>query len=120
MQSTEIKENKYSIRYNINDRIFTVEGSLLLTRDQYSDILDFLKYHTKGEGMLYLIDMTKLKFLNSSGISMITSYLSTYISNHKDSSVHFKINTDYSWQNKLCINLKRILPKIEVIPAKGE
>ncbi len=114
------EKNKFSITYNPKEKIIFFEGSLLLTVDQYKEILEsfyniYLNIQKIENYITYItLDIINLKFLNSSGISMLTSYLMSYMSEHTNISILIKINKIYSWQNKLCINLKRIIPQIEI------
>lgn len=112
------KKNKYSIKYDSVNKIIFFEGSLLLTSDQYKEILEsfstiYLNIKENNDNCI-LLDIVNLKFLNSSGISMLTSYLMSYMTEHDDITIIIKISKIYSWQNKLCINLKRIIPQIEI------
>ncbi len=113
------KKNKYSIKYDSFNKIIFFEGSLLLTSDQYKEILEsfstiYLNIKENNDNNCITLDIINLKFLNSSGISMLTSYLMSYMTEHDDITIIIKINKICSWQNKLCINLKRIIPQIEI------
>ncbi|MCP4699118.1 MAG: hypothetical protein GY862_20035 [Gammaproteobacteria bacterium] len=117
MEIKEIKENKYRISYSEDTASIVCKGSLMLNGAlAYGPILKLMQHAADRQqtGQLNL-DVRDLKFLNSSGINMMTRFV-VYIGEIKRYPLEFTF-TGYkriAWQGKLAINLQRLLPQLEI------
>ncbi len=113
----ELKDNKYRICYDPETAIVICEGSLLLNgAPAYEPILQLLKSAAEThEPNGLTIDVRSLKFMNSSGINMLTKFV-MYVSDIKKLTLTITMQAKKSiaWQEKLCINLQRLLPSLQI------
>jgi hypothetical protein len=113
----ELKDNKYAIAYDEEQAIVSFEGSLLLNgAPAYEPILQLLKKAAEEqEPNALIINLCALKFINSSGINMLTKFV-MYVSDIKQLKliIHIHAQKQIAWQEKLCINLQRLLPSLQI------
>lgn len=113
---SEIKTDKYTVSYNPEDATVVFDGSLMLNgAPAYEPILNLLKAAAEEqEPKALTIDIRQLKFLNSSGINMMTKFI-MYISDVKE--LKLVISLVYLqhvvWQKKLSVNLQRLMPNLQ-------
>ena len=112
----EIKADKYSIVYDYDTATVICSGSLLLNgAKEYEPILQLFNMAAEQQQQKTLfIDMRELKFLNSSGINMMTKFVIN-ISDIKslDLGLVVKGNKKIAWQEKLTKNLRRLMPTLK-------
>ncbi|NET54260.1 MAG: hypothetical protein F6K09_38340, partial [Merismopedia sp. SIO2A8] len=60
------------------------------------------------------LDLKKLEFLNSSGISMLSKFVIN-VRKKNASQIQVKGSTSIPWQSKSLKNLKRLMPKLELV-----
>ncbi|MDM8568492.1 hypothetical protein QUF50_03050 [Thiotrichales bacterium HSG1] len=108
----EIKADKYSIVYDQNDSIVRCSGTLLLNgAKEYEPILQLFNTAT-GSGDL-TIDLYELKFLNSSGINMITRFIiNVFDIEVLEINLTIRGRKMVAWQEKLLKNLQRLTPSL--------
>lgn len=110
----EIKTDKHRIRYNAEQALIICEGSLMLNgAPAYEPILDLMKQAAEQQQQELAIDIRELKFLNSSGINMMTKFV-MYVSDIKmlDLKIKCIVYEKVAWQKKLAINLQRLMPEL--------
>ncbi len=112
----EISSEKYTVSYVQENAVVTCQGSLLLNgAPAYKPILDLLKAAAKEQenGQLS-VDITQLKFMNSSAINMMTKFI-MYVSDIEALSLdlHIKAHEKVAWQARLCFNLQRLMPDLK-------
>jgi hypothetical protein len=116
MSIETIKGDEYSVEYNDGLGTVTVEGTVRLqTADEYEPINGLLqKAYTAAqkEGLLCL-DFRQLRFLNSSGINVISRFV---IAARKLDNAGLRIigNQDIYWQQKSLSNLQKLWPKVQI------
>ncbi len=112
---TEINADKYHISYVAEEAAVFLRGALLLNGAiAYEPILQLLKEAASEQVPEQLIvDIRDLKFLNSSGINMMTKFI-MYISDTESIQLKLKIVAykKVAWQARLAINLQRLLPTL--------
>ncbi|MEY3220120.1 MAG: hypothetical protein RIT27_1477 [Pseudomonadota bacterium] len=112
----ELKGDKYQVVYNPDTANIVFEGSLLLNgAPAYEPILQLLKQAAEEqEPNPLVVDICSLKFMNSSGINMLTKFV-MYVSDVKKLKLilTFQAQKKIAWQEKLCINLQRLLPSLQ-------
>jgi hypothetical protein len=113
----ELHDNKYKIVYDPVTAQVRCEGSLLLNgASAYEPILQLLKQAAEAhEPKKLIVDICALKFVNSSGINMLTKFV-IYVSDIKQLKLTliFQAQRQVAWQDKLCVNLQRLLPTLQV------
>jgi hypothetical protein len=96
------------------DNLAIIEGVLRLeTVNEYQIIQEFLVQVAKEHNRTICIDATRLKLINSSGITM----LSKFVIHCRKNAVQltFKWNPAISWQEQSLKNLQRLLPDLILI-----
>ena len=114
MESVEIKTEKYYIAYYPNTSAVRCEGALLLNGSQeYEPILQLFKQAAKSEqqSKKLTIDLRSLKFLNSSGINMMTKFV-IHASDIEALELVLVAYKNVAWHEKLLKNLKRLMPSL--------
>lgn len=112
----------YSVRCDAQAATVVFEGSLRLSGpDAYSDINQMLHSRleqcsnsaSEASPEQITLDIQELKFLNSSGISMLSKFV---ISVRKQENVKIVIlaSENVPWQSKSLKNLQRLLPSLEI------
>ena len=114
---TEITTEKYNITYNAAEGIIACGGSLLLNgMQEYDPIFQLLKTAAvERQTQDLTLDIRDLKFLNSSGINMITKFV-IHINDVEPLNLNL-IVVGYkrvAWQEKLSKNLKRLMPTLQM------
>ena len=110
----EIKTEKYSVEYTKNDRQITFKGILRLQeKDEYREIFELLtQAANETTGLPLKLDMRKLKFLNSSGISALSMFIIKMRKLDKDISI--RGNESIPWQMKSLKNFQKLYGKVEI------
>ncbi|RKZ37521.1 MAG: hypothetical protein DRQ49_16115 [Gammaproteobacteria bacterium] len=113
----EIKTDKYNITYDLANATVTCKGSLLLNgAKEYEPILQLLNQAAEQQQPNSLtIDIRELKFLNSSGINMMTKFVIN-VSDIKSLELNLIVIAykKIVWQEKLSKNLRRLMPTLLV------
>jgi hypothetical protein len=109
----EIQDEKYNVRYQSDKGEISIQGALLLNGAlAYEPLLDLLKQGTDEQATHLDIDIRELKFLNSSGINMLTKFVLYVKAKETTLQVHFQAYEHIAWQVRLLVNLKRLLPTL--------
>ena len=112
----EIKADKYSIVYDHDTATISCTGSLLLNgAKEYEPILQLLNMAAEQQQQKTLtIDLRELKFLNSSGINMMTKFVIN-VSDIKSLDIELVVigSKKIAWQEKLSKNLRRLMPTLK-------
>jgi hypothetical protein len=112
----EIKADKYSIVYEPEAATISCSGSLLLNgAKEYEPILQLLNMAAEQQQQKPLtINMRELKFLNSSGINMMTKF-DINVSDIKSLDIELVVigNKKIAWQEKLLKDLRRLMPTLK-------
>ncbi|HID99270.1 MAG TPA: hypothetical protein EYP59_03145 [Thiotrichaceae bacterium] len=113
----EIKTEKYNVIYNSEIAKMTFKGSLLLNgAKEYEPILQLLNMAAEQQQPNTLtIELRDLRFLNSSGINMMTKFVIN-VCDIKTLELGLVIVGDkkIAWQEKLSKNLRRLMPSLVV------
>jgi len=103
-----IKTDDFSVEYKDSDGVVRFAGSLrLLNLLEYEPVKKLLlDAHDRASGALTL-DFRELKFLNSSGITAVSTFV---ISARKQKKIGLRIlgSRDVSWQDKSLQNLNKL------------
>jgi hypothetical protein len=110
----EIKTEDYKVFYDISASTIFCQGSLRLNgMEEYADILQLLYDALERESNALTLDLQELRFLNSSGISMLSKFA---IEVRKKRSIQIIAigSKDIPWQSKSLKNLQRLLPSLQL------
>ncbi|ESA37242.1 hypothetical protein N836_03855 [Leptolyngbya sp. Heron Island J] len=114
----EIKGKEYEVVYDQAVSTVTFKGELaLMGMGEYPPIAALLEqsleYAASQEVGQLTLDLRDLKFLNSSGINVISKFV---IKARRATNVAMKIRGSNSipWQSRSLVNLKRLLPEMVV------
>ena len=116
MSVETITGEDYSVVYNDNTRSVKFDGSMRLrTSEEYAPINDLMHKAldaTPADDTLSL-DFSSLKFLNSSGINIISRFV---IAARKQAKIQLKVigNQDIYWQKKSLTNLQRLWSSVQI------
>lgn len=114
----DIKGQEYQVTYDQAALTVTFQGELaLMGMGEYPPIADLLDQTLEDassqEPATLTLDLRELKFLNSSGINVISKFV---IKVRRAGGVKMTIKGSDSipWQAKSLVNLKRLLPSMVV------
>ncbi|MGL1893216.1 MAG: hypothetical protein OCD02_16395 [Spirochaetaceae bacterium] len=110
----KIEGDIYLVWYKDNDHIIHFEGSLRLwDPGEYGRIKQYMLDIYELDTKTLSIDLTKLEFLNSSGISMLCKFVFD-IKKGNQLPIIIIGKKDILWQRKSLHNLKKLWDKIEL------
>jgi hypothetical protein len=108
----EIQSENYHIDYDPQTSIVNFRGSFRLNgMKDYEPIVEFLNGLAEQEPPLIILDLQKLEFLNSSGISMLSKFIIN-IRKKQKTSIIVKGSKNIPWQDKSLKNLQRLMPSL--------
>ncbi len=108
---TTLSGENYKITHYLDDNLITIDGTLRLRGlDEYSDISNLLNTCLDKSDSI-TVDLSKLEFLNSSGIAMLSRFAIT-ARKKENITLIIKGSNDIPWQSKSLKNLQRLMPKI--------
>lgn len=111
----EISNQDYTVRNNEETETVFFEGSLRLGGpEEYKPIADLLKdVGDRLENEQITINLQKLEFLNSSGISMLSKF-TIWVRQKKTLKLEIIGSNKIPWQLKSLKNLKRLMPSVDL------
>jgi hypothetical protein len=110
----EIRTEDYCIAYDTESATMTFEGSLRLQgMAEYAPISQALDTLAEQKPAAITLNLQALKFLNSSGINMLSKFV---IKMRKQGDVQLVIKgtQQYPWQGKSLKNLERLMPGLHL------
>ncbi|MBN2527680.1 MAG: STAS domain-containing protein [Deltaproteobacteria bacterium] len=106
----EIQKEQCAIKYIKERSEILVSGSMrLLGAENYNEISDVFTQAVEDEPKTLTLDITKLRFLNSSGINVFFKFLISLRKRNKTQLTILGTN-DFFWQKKTLQNFQKILP----------
>ncbi|MGK7884801.1 MAG: hypothetical protein AB4057_09275 [Crocosphaera sp.] len=110
----EVKGENYSVTYDNETITVNFQGSLRLGgMEEYAPIVKLLNQVVDMEPEIITLDLKTLKFLNSSGISMLSKFVIS-VRKKKNISITVKGSDDIPWQGKSLKNLQRLMPSLKL------
>ena len=103
----------YEVTYHAKTAKLTLRGILRLNRVEYAPIVQFLNWIAAMKPALITIDLQELKFLNSSGISVLSKFV-IKVRKLKSSKILVLGNSQISWQSKSLKNLRKLMREMRV------
>lgn len=121
----KIQAEKYSVDYNKETAGITFRGSLLLYgSNEYAPILQLMKDAVAEPNTAKLtLDLAQLRFLNSSGISMLTKFVIFLCDEDAENpgiELELIIKKGINWQEKLSKNLTRLMPSLQIVSQQPQ
>ncbi len=116
MSVETITGEEYAVTYNDNTQHVKLDGSMRLrTSEEYAPLNDLLHkaHETTPANDTLTLDFSSLKFLNSSGINIISRFV---IAARKQAKIQLKVigNQDIYWQQKSLTNLQRLWSSVQI------
>jgi hypothetical protein len=113
MQDIALKGENYTITYDEASSTITFAGTCRLWPEDYTTVNASLTELAAQAPERVILDLCRLEYLNSSGISMLTSFVIN-LRNQQDSKLLVIGNRAYPWQNYALRNFQRLLPAMEL------
>lgn len=108
----EIKTDTYQITYNNTRHTIYLQGSLRLNgTNEYSSISELLNRVVEIEPEKIILDIKELKFLNSSGINMLSKFV-IHVRKRQNIQMSIVGIKEIPWQSKSLKNLQRLMPSL--------
>lgn len=114
MSMQEIQGEDYSIQYDRESVTVSFKGELSLGGPaEYAPIVELLDSVANPEPPTITLNLKKLEFVNSSGISMLSKFV---ISVRKKKTIQLLVlgSNDVPWQQKSLKNLEKLLPTLKL------
>lgn len=114
MNVQEIKGEDYSVEYIPETVTVKLQGELSLTgAADYAPMVQLLNDVAELNPPKLTLDVTKLEFLNSSGISMLSKFV---ISMRKKNQIQLAVigSDEIAWQRKSLQNLLKLCPNLQL------
>ncbi|MEB3163743.1 MAG: hypothetical protein VKK80_10980 [Prochlorothrix sp.] len=107
----EIKSEDYQARYEPTEGRVEIFGILRLSGlPEYQPIMDLLLQAVEAHSKL-TVDLSKLEFLNSSGISMLSMFV-VQVRGKGTIDLTIQGSSQIFWQTKSLKNLQRLMPSL--------
>ena len=114
MAIEEIKDQDYIVQYDSDASLVDFIGLLSLKGPkEYAPIASLLNKIAANEPEKMTLNLKKLEFLNSSGISMLSKFV---LGLRKKKSIQLVIlgSNEMPWQGKSLKNLQKFLPSLKL------
>lgn len=110
----EIKTEDYHIYYNTETMTINCQGSLRLGgMGEYTPIVELLNQVADQQPHQIVFDLRQLKFLNSSGINVLSKFV-IKVREKKNVQLVVQGSQKIPWQGKSLKNLKRLMPSLQL------
>jgi hypothetical protein len=108
----EIKTDDYRVEYEAASQTVMFSGSLRLSgMDEYAPIVALLDEVADQDGGAIALDLENLKFLNSSGINVLSKFV-IKVRQNANTTMIVKGSKTIPWQSKSLKNLQRLMPNL--------
>jgi hypothetical protein len=114
MEMEEIKTEDYCVTCQSDSATIRFEGTLRLQgMNEYAPLVAMLDALAEHNPEIITLDLQELKFLNSSGINMLSRFV---IKMRKQGSSQLIVrgSLTYPWQSKSLKNLERLMPGLKL------
>ena len=115
MAIEEIKDKDYAVQYDSESSQVDFTGLLSLGGPkEYAPIADLLNKIAAEEPEKMTLNLRKLEFINSSGISMLSKFV---LGLRKKKGIQLVIigSNNIPWQGKSLKNLQNFLPSLKIV-----
>ena len=109
----EIKTEDYNICYDAAAKAVICQGSLRLGgMEDYASIVQLLEDVVNQQPQIVTLNLRELKFLNSSGINVLSNFVIK--ARRQNMQLVVQGSTNIPWQGKSLKNLQRLLPSLKL------
>lgn len=110
-----IEGPKYNVCYDEKTNTIIFSGKLRLDNldKSFSQIIGLFDQVLENDPDQITLDVRQLEFLNSLGISTISKFI-IRVRNQKSIHAVVRASSDFAWQNKSIINLKKLMPGLSL------
>lgn len=109
-----VKGEDYHVSYDPNSVTIYIQGELSLGGpSDYAPIAKLLENVADEKSPEITLDLSKLEFLNSSGISMLSKFVIN-MRKRKTSQIRVIGSRDIPWQGKSLLNLEKLFPGLKL------
>lgn len=113
-KSMDIQTKDYTIEYDRATQTVTCCGSFRLSQmEEYAPIVDLLNEVADSSPNTITLDLRKLEFLNSSGISIVSKF-ALKVRQLKNIQIAVQGSKQIPWQGKSLKNLQRLMPSLHL------
>ncbi len=115
MNARSIEGENFSVTYDPETVTIDFQGSLRLSGvKEYAPIVDLMDAVAEDEPETIVLDLRRLEFLNSSGISMLSKFT---IGVRKRQTIDITVlgSQAIPWQGKSLKNLQRLMPRLNLV-----
>lgn len=109
----EINTPDYRVWYDETRNTIAMEGSFRLNGPLYTPIREMLENILAQKPAALRLDLTELKFLNSSGINVLAKF-AILVRNEGNTALSVVGSQKIPWQEKSLPNLKKLHPALEL------
>lgn len=110
----EINTPDYRVWYDETRNTITLEGSFRLNGPLYTPIREMLENILAQKPAQLRLDLTDLRFLNSSGINVLAKF-TILVRNEGNTVFSITGSKKIPWQEKSLPNLKKLYPALELL-----
>ncbi|MBN2718734.1 MAG: STAS domain-containing protein [Deltaproteobacteria bacterium] len=109
----EVKREECEISYT--DGEIVVQGTMrLFGAENYKEIENVFTHAVEDRLATLVLDITKLRFLNSSGINVFFKFLIA-LKKQGHTQLTIKGTDEFFWQKKTLLNFQKILPTTQLV-----
>lgn len=106
-----ITEEEYSIQHDLDTSTISFEGSLSLNgMEDYAPVIELLNSAIDNTPHQLRLDLRKLEFLNSSGISALSKFVIK--ARKQQTQLIIRGSESVVWQTRSLKNLQRLMPAL--------
>ncbi|OQW94079.1 MAG: hypothetical protein BWK79_07725 [Beggiatoa sp. IS2] len=112
----DIKNEDYSISYDVQATTIRCEGSLRLSgMEEYASLVGLFNQVASLDPppALIILDLRHLEFLNSSGINVVSKFV-IKVRQRQEIKMLVKGANRIAWQGKSLKNLQRLMPNLQL------
>lgn len=114
MDFRSVEGENYSVAYDPETVAIDFKGSLRLSGVQeYAPIVELMDAVADREPEEIILDLRRLEFLNSSGISMLSKFV-IGIRKRQTIGITVRGSNSIPWQSKSLKNLQRLMPRLQL------
>lgn len=110
----EIVSAEYQVTYDPEQNLVAMAGKMRLeSLDRYQPILDLLTRAIASHPPHFILDVTNLEFLNSSGLSMLLMFV-VKVRETGCMGLTIRGSQAFPWQVKSLKNVRRLMPEMQL------
>jgi hypothetical protein len=108
-----INHDDYQISYDPATAVITLAGTFRLRQQEYEPVVQILNEAADAQPAALTLDVRRLEFLNSVGISSLSRFV-LRVRQHHASALTVRGSMAISWQRRSLPNLQRFMPELQL------